>query len=341
MSGEIAHIGCYTAENGGHGEGVVAARRDPTSGRLDVLGTVAVTPSPSFLARHPALPVLYAVNEVVDGTVSAWAVGADGRLTALGVRATGGDNPCHLAVDPTGRYLFAANYASGSVSVLPLDTRGVPGERTELVTHRGGGPDRSRQEGPHVHMVVPDGAGLYVVDLGTDAVYRYDLDATSGRLRPYGRTEVRPGTGPRHLARHPDGRRWYLSGELDRSVTVLDRDGTGRLHERIKLSASEGAGHVQPAEIVVDGAGRKLYVSNRGAGTIAVFDLVDDELPRFHAEVATGGEWPRHFALAGHHLYVADERAHQIVGFTVDPESGVPTRSGEPVEVPSPTCFLP
>ncbi|MFC7545776.1 lactonase family protein [Plantactinospora sp. GCM10030261] len=337
---DVVHIGCYTAEGGGRGEGIVAARRDPDSGALDVLGTVATTPSPSFLARHPTLPVLYAVNEVSEGTVSAWTVGAGGRLTALGVRATGGEDPCHLAVDPAGRHLFVANYGSGSVTVLPLDPAGAPGERTDLLVHHGHGSDPERQESPHVHMVAPDGAGLYAVDLGTDAVYRYELDVSSGRLVPGGRTTVGAGTGPRHLARHPDGRRWYLTGELDRSVAVLDRDGTGRLHERTRLPASERTGHVQPAEIVVDRDGRRLYVSNRGVGTVAVYDLSTDEPPQYRTEVDTGGEWPRHFALLDQHLYVADERAHQVVGFVVDPVTGVPARSGEPVEVPSPTCVV-
>ncbi|MFI7573697.1 lactonase family protein [Micromonospora sp. NPDC049497] len=341
--GAIVHIGCYTAEGGGRGTGIVAARRDPESGALTPLGTVAATPSPSFLVRHPRLPVLYAVNELPTGEVSAFRVGADGDLDLLGVRLTGGAAPCHLAVAPDGGHLFVANYGDGSVTVLPLDERGAPGERSDRVRHEGHGPDPERQEHAHAHMVSPaPGRGpLLAVDLGTDSLYRYDLDAGSGRLVPRGpRVRTAAGTGPRHLARHPDGRRCWLVGELDGSVGAYELTDDGALHERGRVEASGRAGHVQPSEIAVGPDGRFLYVANRGIGTVAVFAL-DGSLPELVAEVETDGEWPRHFALTGSHLYVADERADMVRVFRVDPASGVPTAVGEPVPVPSPTCVLP
>lgn len=341
----IVHIGCYTAESGGQGTGIVAARRDPVSGALDLLGVVATTPSPSFLARHPRLPVLYAVNELTAGTVSAWTVHDDGSLSPLGVRSTGGDSPCHLATDAAGEYLYVANYGSGSLSVHPLDAAGAPGERTDLVRHAGHGAVPDRQEGPHAHMVSPDpsGTSLYAVDLGTDSVYRYHRDDT-GRLRETGRTATRPGTGPRHLARHPDGRRCYLAGELDASVTAYDRhgadgDGDDGLTERGRVAASGRSGPVQPSEIRVGPDGRFLYLANRGVGTVSVFAL-DGDLPRYVAEVETTGDWPRHITVLGGHLYVSEERAGAVVVLPVDPATGVPGPATTRVAVASPTCLL-
>ncbi|MGC4771127.1 lactonase family protein [Micromonospora sp. DT44] len=341
--GEIVHIGGYTAQSGGRADGIVAARRDPATGALTPLGTVAVTPSPSFLARHPTRPVLYAVNELTDGLVSAWQVSSDGALDALGSFSTGGAEPCHLAVLPDGGHLVAANYGSGSVAVFPLDEQGVPGERTDLVVHEGHGADPERQERAHAHMVSPgrDSEPLLAVDLGTDSVYRYDLDNASGRLVPRGpRMRTAPGVGPRHLARHPDGRRCYLVGELDATVTAYELSEDGSLHQRGRVDASGRTGHVQPSEVAVDPDGRLLYVANRGIGTIAVFDLTG-ELPALVSEVDTGGEWPRHFALIGEHLYVADERADMVRVLRRDPSTGVPAPVGEPVPLASPTCVLP
>ncbi|MEV1331954.1 lactonase family protein [Micromonospora costi] len=338
----VVHIGCYTAESGGRGTGIVAARRDAATGALTPLGTVATTASPSFLTRHPALPVLYAVNELSAGEVSAWRVGDDGALTPLATRATGGAEPCHLAVMPGGGHLVAANYGGGSVAVFPLDAEGVPGERSDLVVHEGHGADPQRQERAHAHMVSPDPARgpLLAVDLGTDSVYRYDLDTATGRLVPRApRVRTAAGTGPRHLARHPDGRRCYLVGELDATVTGYELS-DGSLHQRSRVDASGRPGHVQPSEVAVRPDGRFLYVANRGVGTIAVFDL-RGERPDLVAEVDTGGGWPRHFALVDEHLYVADERADMIRVFRVDRDSGVPEAVGEPVPVPSPTCVLP
>jgi len=342
--GEMIYVGCYTREGNGRGVGIVAARRDPVSGGLDVLGPVATTPSPSFLAWHPRLPVLYAANEIEQGEISAWAVTGQGRLRSLGNRPTGGSSPCHVAVDPAGGHVISANYGSGSIAVHPVTEAGGLAPRSDLREHHGHGPHRRRQDGPHAHMISPDPDGtghLLAVDLGTDTVQRYRLDPSSGvltGLAPPIRT--RPGSGPRHLARHPDGRRCYLVGELDASVTCYDIDVSGALVETGRVAASARTGPVQPAEIVVRADGRFLYVANRGPDTIAVFDLTGGA-PRYVSEVSTGGRWPRHFVLVGRHLYTANERSDTIGVFVVDERTGVPSPSDTPVPVASPTCVLP
>lgn len=339
----LLYIGSYTPEMGGEGVGITAVRRDPATGRLDALGVVARTPSPSFLTWHPTLPVLYATSELDEGGVSAWAVAGETDLRPLGNADTGGAHPCHLAVAPGGRYLVTANYTSGSVAVHRLGDDGALGERTDLLVHDGAGPDPKRQERAHAHMVSPNpgGGAILVVDLGTDAVYRYELEAATGRLVPLGpRMHVRAGTGPRHIARHPDGRHAYLVGELDATVTTYELDGlAGVLRERGRVATTRLTG-AQPSEIAVRPDGRFLYVANRGIDTISVFALAGD-LPGYLAEVPTGGTWPRHFAVVGEHLYVANERSHAVVGFHLDRDSGVPQEPGSVLELPSPTCVLP
>src|SRR4051795_6914350 len=109
-NGDHLFVGCYTGEKGGEGEGIALLRRDPATGVLTRLGVAARTPSPSFLAQHPTRPVLYAVNELDAGTVSAFAVAGDASLTPLAVQSTGGSAPCHLAVSADGHHLLVANY---------------------------------------------------------------------------------------------------------------------------------------------------------------------------------------------------------------------------------------
>jgi 6-phosphogluconolactonase len=338
---EYVFLGCYTGESGGEGEGIALLRRDPATGDLTRLGVAARTPSPSFLAQHPTRPVLYAVNELDAGTVSAFAVAGDASLSPLAVQSTGGSAPCHLAVSADARHLLVANYVSGNVSVHPLDADGVPGERSDLLDLSGQGPVADRQEGPHAHMVAPgpNGPEVLITDLGSDRVWAARLDGVSGRLILTGAAvTATPGTGPRHLRYSIDGA-LLLVGELAGELSWYrpdPSDGSLRLAGRQPTSADRAN---FPSELATGRDGRFVYVANRGPDTVAVFAWAP-EGATLVAEVATGGEWPRHLALLGDHLYVANERSQNVTVFRIDRETGIPQAQGEPVGEGTPTCVL-
>ena len=337
---EYVYVGGYTGDKGGEAEGIALLRRDPASGVLTRLGVAARTPSPSFLAQHPTLPILYAVNELEsDGTVSAFTVAEDGELSPLSVRPTGGSDPAHLAVTPDGRFLLVANYSSGSVAVHPLDPEGAPGERSDLLDLEGGGPDAERQRGPHAHMVTPDRDGVLVADLGSDRVWRCRLDPVSGRLTMLGpAVTAKPGTGPRHLRLAPDGT-LLLVGELAANLTWYRPAADGSLELAGEAASSTHGGVTYPSELTTGRDGRFVYVANRGPNTVATFAW-DGERATLVAEVPTGGDWPRHMILLGDHLYVTNQLSHSVTTFRIDAETGIPAAQGEPTAEASPTCLL-
>ena len=266
-------------------------------------------PSPSFLASHPRLDVLYSVNETESGTVSAIADGA-----VLGTWPTDGALPCHLAVVPgSPNRLVVANYGGG-VGILPLDPSGRPHETTV-------------HSGPswHPHMVMPWEDGVVYVDLGLDAVFRYGFDGTVSTL-----VRLR-GSGPRHLVRD---RRGYVHvvGESDASVISLDPE----WHEVGRVRATTAA-QAFPSEIVL--WNDFLYVANRGPHTIAVFTVAAGPA-RFVGEVPSGGAWPRHLAIVDDYLYAANEHSNLVVTFRLDPVTGQPRPTGAVLATPSPTCLV-
>ncbi len=331
---------------GSYGSGISIFERD--GARLRFTGRVD-TPDPSFLVADPVHPVLYAVDELTDPSVASFGI-EDGTLRELSRQPTGGAAPCHLLRHPAG-YLLAANYDSGSVSVHPIGPDGVLGPRTDLRQHTGSGADPDRQRGPHCHQVKLLGDLVLVVDLGLDKIIGYRLDPATGRLSvaadPFARTQ--PGAGPRHAVARPDGR-WYVANELDSTVAVFDTDrSTGVLHE-VATVPSTGRQKSQPAGIALSRDGRLLYVSNRGADTIATFAIDSsvssvDGAPVLVDEVSSGGSWPRHFEIvdagAGEAvLFVANERSGSVVSFALDPATGVPRPTGDRVEIGSPTCVL-
>jgi 6-phosphogluconolactonase len=337
-------VGTYTdsdGDGGPAGQGVGYGSWDPAGGALTVAGAVRVD-NPSFLALGRSARVLYAVGEQEDGQVSALSL-AGAAPSVLGTTSSGGQGPAHLCVSPDERHVLVANYDSGSVTVLPVDAGGGLGRVVATVRHTGAGPDHDRQDGPHPHQVLPtpDGAAFTVVDLGTDSVYTYRLDAASGALAGTGQLRLRPGTGPRHLAWSPDGRFAYLATELAGTVVTLGYAG-GRLSVVAEQPALPGVPGNQPAEVAVSPDGRYVYVSNRGPDSVSVFAAGPDGRLAARGSTPCGGRTPRFIALdpTGAHLYSANQDSGTVTTFTVDRGTGALSRGPASLTTPVPTCVL-
>ena len=335
-----AFIGSFTSAGG---RGVLVAEADPERGTLTVTGTSDAVADPSFLALDGDL--LYAVSETERGAAAAFDVsGPEPRPLGAPVPVDA-SGPTHLAV--TAGHVLTANYTSGSVTSLPRAADGTLGPVTGLLRHEGSGPVAGRQEGPHAHQVLTDPGGRWVlaVDLGTDSVTVSALDPATGALRPHGTTALRPGTGPRHLAFHPEGTHAYVLNELEPTLTVCRWDGEAGVltplgETRVVPEGAPGPSH--PSEVVAAPDGRFLWAAVRGDDTLAVLALdAAGDTARLVASVPCGGHWPRDLTLApsGRHLYAANERSGDVTWFTVDPETGLPERAGS-VPAPAASCVV-
>ena len=323
---------------------------EPASGRLTVAAATAGVDRPSFLAAHPRGPWLYVVSEApqAEGALWAMAIGPAGALSPLTRRPAHGRLPCHIAVDPSARVLLAANYGGPGVTAYRLDADGVPAHVATVVHHAGAGP-HARQEGPHPHAAQVDRTGrfAYCPDLGADRVMIYRL-GTGRRLLAAAAPAfagMPPGSGPRHLAFHPQLPCAYVVCELDSTVAVCAWDpATGALAVVQTVSTlPEGAGVASAAaEVQVHPGGRFVYCTNRGHDSIAAFrvDPADGRLA-LAAHVPSGGRTPRHCALDrdGRFLYVLNQDSDGISIFWVDPDSGVPQATGDGVRLPRPACL--
>ncbi|GAA2055269.1 lactonase family protein [Catenulispora yoronensis] len=339
---------------GGYGAGVHCLRCD-ADGALSPVSVVDIA-DPSFVVHDDARGVLTAVVEQQpEGRVaSARFTVAEGGSDVRDKTASGGADPCHLALHPDGTTLFVANYTSGSVAVFPLDEQGrVSGsEPAQLIRHSGSGPRTDRQEGPHAHQVVvtPSGRWVLSVDLGTDSVYVYEYDAAAGRLAQHGVIAVPPGSGPRHLAFHGSGRYFYLINELAGTVLVCSWDeagGIGKAGAAVDSRAAadrERGGECWCAAIRVSADDRFVYTANRVDDTIAVFAVLEDGAGLEPVEVVpAGGSWPRDIVLSpdGGLLFSANQRSDSITVFRVDAGTGRLTPVGAPYPITTPSSVLP
>lgn len=259
--------------------------------------------NPSFLVVHPDGKWFYAVQETGNGGVAAFHFDRDARaIQFVNKQLSGGDYPCHLTLDDTGKWLFVANYGTGSARVFPIRDDGSLGERSAHVEHQGTGPNTSRQERAHAHSttITPDNRFAIVADLGIDKLVMYAFDATNGTLQLHGHGAAQPGAGPRHLAFHPNGRVLYAANELSNTVSVYDYNAAnGTLTERHSLDTlPPDAPEDTVADIHLSHDADRVYVSNRGHNSIAVFAANSDGQLERLAIVSCGGEIPRNFALS-------------------------------------------
>ncbi|MFF8279170.1 lactonase family protein [Streptomyces lateritius] len=335
-----AFIGSFTSVGG---QGVLAADVDETTGALTVTGATDAVTDPSYLAL--AGTVLYAVSETEDGAAVAFDVsGAVPRPLGEPVSVRGA-GPTHLAV--TSGHVLTANYGSGSVSALPVAADGSLGAASDIARHQGSGPVAGRQSGPHAHQVLPAPGGPWVtaVDLGTDSVRIYRLDAAAGTLRPHGETVLGAGTGPRHLAFHPAGTHAYVLNELVPTVTVCRWDAAEGVLEPLGEThvVPEGAtAPSYPSAIVASPDARHLWAAVRGDDSIAVLALdPSGEKPTLVTTVSSGGRWPRDLTLdpTARRLYAANERSGDITWFDLDPATGIPRRGGS-IAAPAASCLI-
>jgi 6-phosphogluconolactonase len=349
----IAYVGVGTESPT---NAIFAFRYDEATGTLDPLGQVATTPHAAFLAMHPSGRFLYAVNESnasdrANGhTVTAFAVeGAGPGLKLLDVVPCGGDRPCHIAVDATGKFAFVANYGSGTLAALPIRADG--GLEAPEFVFQDPQPTSTlvRQQEPHAHCVVldPTNQFLYSCDLGADRVMIYRFDAAAGVLarNTPAAVPVPTGFGPRHLAFGPGGHTVYVLNEIASKLIVFDRrlgDGALTMRQTLSTLPAGWTGENTGAEIQADASGRFVYASNRGQDSIAEFAVAPDGVVSLVGTTPCG-KGPRFFALdpTGKFMLVAEQLGSAIRVFRVDPASGTltPTATRVPVSMPVTIVF--
>lgn len=340
------YIGTYTKP--GDSRGIQRASLDTGTGEMKLLGLAAEAKNPSFLALHPNGRFLYAAIEDRGGAVAAFAVEKDGTLRLLNRESTKGAGACHVAVDPDGKCVLAANYGSGSVVAFPIREDGGIAPAGGFVQHTGNGPDAARQQGPHAHSIYVNGAFAYACDLGTDDIFVHRLDAATGALTPHEPpgAKVPPGGGPRHLAFHPRGGFAYANNEMTCTVTAFAHDAAKGTLNPLQTVSTLPDGHTRTgtestAEIFCHPAGRFLCVSNRGHDTIAVLAIDGKGTPALIQNAPAGVKTPRSFAFSpdGAWLVAAGQDSDSLASHRVDQATGKLTLVSTITGIGAPVCI--
>lgn len=360
------YIGTDTAK--GVSKGIYQAAFNISTGQLSVPVLAAETARPSYLALsslRAGRRFLYAVNAIPEPSATVTTFELDPRtgiLTEKGRVPSGGAGPAYISVESTGHAAFVANYFGGTIAsylIQPDGTLSQPVNTFDYKDPKFGhhGPVPGRQDGPHPHSVVvsPDNRFLIVNDLGKDALSVFHIDPATAKITPSDPllTSVRAGSGPRHIAFHPNGRWVYLINELDSTLDHLLWTATHSLthpqaflvntNTPVKTIASGfPAEKNTAAELMLSPDGNFLYASNRGEDTLVVFSIAADGSLKETQRLPCGGKTPRHFTFdpTFNWILCGNQDSASITVFRRDQGTGKLTGPEQTVPVDSPMFTL-
>ncbi|WP_127794064.1 beta-propeller fold lactonase family protein [Agromyces sp. LHK192] len=301
---------------------------------------VDVGPNPMYLAIAAASGLLGIANELHEGLVSTWTLEGDGLRPFGPSTPTGSGDPCHVAFDEAGRWLFAANYSGGDLTAHPAVPDAEASDAPLSVAFSGTGPNAERQQSSHPHQVVVDHARnrVLVPDLGSDRIRVAGIAELPDRLGHSDEDDiaVHPGAGPRHLVIAGDLA--VVANELDRTASVIDlvvgdEVAVFPVDERVPPRA------LGVSAIRLTRAGTVL-IGDRDADALVALRLDADRRTLEHAaSVVTGGRHPRdlHVTHDERFALVADQASDSIAIIALD--GGVPTHVVDTITTPAPSCL--
>ncbi len=292
---------------------------------------------------------LYAAIRSQPYAVNAYAIDSrTGALQLLGSAPLVESFP-FIALDQTGRYLFAASYASHLISVNAV---GVDGRVAAP-------PRQVIPIGRNAHSIRVDATNRFVFApaLGSDQIFQFHFDAGTGRLTSNTPAVARttPGTGPRHFELSRDNKFLYVVGEFEGVVTSFSLDAqTGCLTEVGTVRAlpgttlqpglprlpigTPGAGparnldnDIWAADLHLTPDGRFLYISERTGSTISALRVDGATGKLTHIGTYPTEKQPRSFAIdpSSRFLIAAGEKSDVICVHAIDPATGALTVAGK------------
>lgn len=341
------------------GNALHTCRLDASGAAINIVSSLELSSnSPGYLALARSRSREHILYTASGEEISWFSISDENQLALRGSTPTGIDGASHLCTDSTMRFLFTANYGSGTVSSLPIAEDGAPGDAT-VYSHGPGahagaegqwsdGP-QFRQESAHPHGVVVCGGQLYVADLGTNQVVCWTIDYDDKVLRAASAITLHDLAGPRHIQFTSNGELGFVLNELDNTVSVLQRDAAkeGELSLVQTLSSLPQGwadAHTDPAtfpnevyskpshasELLLSPDDRFVYASNRGHDSIAVFAIEASSraLTALQFE-PTRGRIPWVFCLSADGRYVVVQNNHTRAS-EAGPDSVVVFQRDEP-----------
>ncbi len=208
----------------------------------------------------------------------------------------------------------------------------------------GGGNDGAGATAPSSVAVSPNGSFLYVSNRGRNTVSAYTI-GSAGALSPIVGSPFQAGTAPSAVTVSPNGSFLYVSNQGSNDVSAYTIGSAGALSPIVGSPFQAG---MAPSGVTVSPNGDFLYVSNQGANTVSGYTIT----PGTGVLVPLGANVGNPFAAGmspsavtvspnGSFLYVSNQGANTVSGYTITPGTGVLVPLGANVGNPFATGMSP
>ncbi len=201
----------YVANSGGNVSGYTI---NATTGVLTSAGSaVAAGSNPQSIIIDPTGKFAYVANLAgINSPISAYSINATtGVLTSISSaigNPTAGTDSTSITIDPTGKFVYVANFTSGNVSVFTLNA--TTGALTSVGAVTAG-------SGPQSVTVDPSGKFAYVANW-SGGVSAFTINATTGALTSAG-VELAAGSNPASVTVDPTGKYVYVANYTSGNVS--------------------------------------------------------------------------------------------------------------------------
>ncbi|QDP39977.1 lactonase family protein [Radiobacillus deserti] len=337
------YIGTYTKRKS---EGIYSFELDVNAGNIHNIKLETELDRPTYVTLSKDKSYLLSVMKQDGyGGVAVFRTSNNGFLP-ISSTTYSEISSCHVSIDNSNDYVVVSNYHEGAVELYKLDQETEKINFVDVKRHEGAGPNKERQEGPHVHFAdfTPDQRFIVVVDLGIDQIITYKIH--NDTLQQVTALDLDPGSGPRHLVFHPNENLAYVVTELSSEVLTLQfnpENGEFVQVQRVPTIPKEFSDNNQCSAIRISEDGKFVYAANRGHDSIVVYRVNEkDGTLEFVEWVSTGGEWPRDFNLdpTGQYLVAANQETDSIVLFSRDKHTGKLSLKQGPIAAPEPICVM-
>ncbi|MBU3144862.1 beta-propeller fold lactonase family protein [Clostridium sp. CF012] len=229
---------------------------------------------------------------------------------------------CYITYLPKNRVLVGACYESGEIFSIRIGESGF----REMVSFIKQGGNEAKVSRAHCVVSNKSETILYSANIALDMIFSYKIK--EGKLFEHDCLLLPKGAGPRHIIISHNEETIYVISEYSNKMFIINNDnGKMTLIDTACTLPELFCEKSYCSTLCMTADGKYIYAANRGANTIAVFNVFKDGKLKKIGDCSCFGDWPRHISLVNNDgfLAIANQGSNQVILSKINSETGLLT----------------